>query len=365
MSASFSICYECYMTRRTRIAIPDLLADPFGERLHAAAARRLSVLGARFLFESDSPELLHLVDRAYAGLPRHRLSDHTPSLRVGLLLSPADEPRRRRRGEPPPPRMLSGVGYLGGATGSSDFVMVSPEARKALVVVSRAMLEYSYHARYEFIEFAVFTLAARSQGLVSLHGACIGQAGQGILLMGPTGSGKSTVTLQCLLNGFEILSEDSVFAAPGDMLATGVANFLHVQSDSLRWLERDRDVAAIRKSPVIRRRSGIEKFEVDLRQGNYRLAPKPLKIAAIVFLSAQRAARGPLLKPLPPGELPARLALHQAYAANLPGWAVFRKAASRIPAYELRRGRHPVDAVEPLQALLPGSHAPRPLRRPR
>jgi hypothetical protein len=341
------------MRRPTETESTDVLADPFGERSNAVARRRLDVLGGRFLFESDSPELLRLVDIAYADLPRHRLSRRTPSFRVALLLEPSqDRPRRGRRGEPPPLRMLSGAGYAGGAINSSNFVVVSPRARSGLVAVSESMLRFPYHTRYELIEFAVFTLAARSQGLVSLHAACIGSAGRGLLLMGPTGSGKSTVTLQCLLQGFDIMSEDSVFVAPARMLATGVPNFLHVQSESLRWLKGTEEAAAIRSAPVIRRRSGVAKFEVDLRRGGYRLAPAPMKIAAVVFLSAQDAGRRPLLKVLSTSEMLRRMTAHQAYGANQPGWDLFSRRVSRLPAYELRRGEHPLDAVEPLRALI-------------
>jgi hypothetical protein len=170
--------------------------------------------------------------------------------------------------------------------------------------------------------------------------------------MGPSGAGKSTVTLHCLLQGFDFLSEDSVFVTPDTMLATGIANFLHVRSDSLRWLERTRDVAAIRKSPVIRRRSGVRKFEVNLRRGDYRLAPSPLKVAAVVFLSAQNAGARPLLKPLSKSGLLARLAATQGYAANQPEWNTFSKSVSKLDAFELRRGHHPLEAVEALRSLL-------------
>ena len=162
---------------------------------------------------------------------------------------------------------------LGGATGSSNFVVVSPQELGALVVVSPQMARFHYHTRYELIEFAVFTLAARSLGLVSLHAACVGRAGRGILLMGPSGSGKSTVTLQCLSQGFDFLSEDSVFVAPGTLLATGIANFLHVRSDAATLARADassRRDSQIAGYPPPQRRS---KFEVDLRQGGYRLAP--------------------------------------------------------------------------------------------
>jgi energy-coupling factor transporter ATP-binding protein EcfA2 len=338
------------MTRKNDTMIPDQHADPFGERSPAMMRKHLQLLGGRFRFESNSRELLRLVDEAYADLPRHRLSTGVPPLRVRLWLMSSGLPHRRS--EPPALDMLSGSGFLGGATGSSNFVILSPRERAALVAVSPQMLKFPYHTRYELIEFAVFTLAARSQKLASLHAACVGRNGRGILLMGPSGAGKSTVTLHCLLQGFDFLSEDSVFVTPDTMLATGVANFLHVRSDSLRWLERARDVAAIRKSPVIRRRSGVRKFELNLRRGDYRLAPSPLKIAAVVFLSAQNAGTRPLLKPLSKSGLLARLAATQGYAANQPEWSTFSKNVAQVNAFELRRGRHPLEAVEALGSLL-------------
>ena len=110
------------------------------------------------------------------------------------------------------------------------------------------MLRFPYHTRYELIEFAVFTLASRVQGLVPLHGACVGRAGSGVLLLGPSGAGKSTVTLQCLIEGLGFLAEDSVFVVPDTLLATGVSNFLHVRADSLRWIAQR---SSVTKNPPI------------------------------------------------------------------------------------------------------------------
>lgn len=337
------------MTRQNDSIPPDLFADPFWE--HASQPReRLQLLGARFEFESNSRELLSLVEAAYAGLPRHRLSGAPPRLRVRLLLTLGG--KARKRSEPPPLGMFSGAGFLGGTTEASNFVVLSPSQRSALVAVSPAMLRFPYHARYELIEFAVFTLAARSQGLVPLHGACVGLGGRGALLMGASGSGKSTAALHCLLEGFDFVSEDSVFVTPDTLLATGVANFLHVCSDSLGWLARARDRETIRKSPIIQRRSGVRKYEVDLRRGGYRLAVAPPRLTAVVFLSAQSAGVRPLLTALPKAGLRAKLAALQPYAANQPEWTTFTKNAARLEAFELRRGSHPRETVEALRELL-------------
>jgi len=330
--------------------LSDLHSDPFQEWAAVRMHRDIHLLGARVRFESNSEDLLRLVDSAYGGLPRHKLSRVEPRLRVRLVLTSRE--RKRARVEPAPLQMMSGAGLLAGATGSSGFVVVSPHERGALVAVAPRMLRFPYHTRYELIEFAVFTLAARVQGLVAMHGACVGRAGRGVLLLGASGAGKSTVTLQCMMDGLAILSEDSVFVTPDTLLATGVGNFLHVRADSLRWIAQGHSIAKIRKSAVIRRRSGVRKYEIDLRRDDYPLAERPMKIGAIVFLSARAAAGRPLLQPLRHEDALPMLVREQAYAAKQPPWAQFARTVTRVRFFELRRGQHPSEAVAALRGLI-------------
>jgi hypothetical protein len=344
-------------TKNPRL-IADIESDPFGERTHAAAHRRIKVLGGRFDFESNSAELLQLVDTAYAGLPNHQFSATPPRFRIRLRLTPkAGVPISRRHpskggSRPPAISMIQGGGILGSATDSSTFAVLSPEKREALVSVSRSMLRFPYHVRYELIEFAVFTLASRAQRLVPLHAACIGLNGRGILLMGTTGAGKTTVALHCLLDGFDFLSEDSVFVEPKSMKATGVANFLHVRAESLRWLERSPQTLLIRRSPTIRRRSGVKKFELDLRNKQFLLAQKPLKVIAVAFLTPQRASGGPILRLMSKASATAKMLEMQGYGASLPQWRAFRENFSQLTLFEARRGRHPYETVEALRTIL-------------
>jgi len=337
------------MTRRLTSITPDLFADPFGERAFLPK-KKLQILGARFEFESDSPELMRLVESAYDSLPRHRVAAKPPRLRVRLVAIPGAA--RRKNAEPPPLAMVSGAGFLAGATGSSDFVAVSAEQGAALVAVSAEQLRFPYHTRYELIEFAVFTLAARAQGLIPLHGACVSERGRGALLVGGSGSGKTTAALHCLLEGLDFVSEDSVFVAPESLLATGVANFLHVRSDALRWLGDSPAARSIRGSPVIQRRSGVKKFEVDLRHGGYRLATAAPRLKAIVFLSKEPAGKQPLLTPLSSRGIAAKLAELQAYARGQSGWPLFARSLFRLKAFELRRGTHPRETVGAIRGLL-------------
>jgi hypothetical protein len=343
------------MTPRSRAVPPEIPADPFGERRPAAFHERMQWLGGRFHFEADSTRLRDIVRFAYAKLPSHRLSATAPHFHVKLLLAPKGRLRQAARmsREPPRVRPIAGGGILCGAMESANFMALTPQQRSALVVVSQDMLEFPYHIRYELLEFAVYALAARVQKLVPLHAACVGGNGQGILLLGASGAGKSTLTLHCLLEGFDFLAEDSVLVKPNGLLATGVANFLHVRTDSLRFLRDAGSATAIRNSAIIRRRSGIEKFEIDLRRPQYRLAPAPQRIGSLVFISSKKAGNRPLLTPMRGEAIAELLASDQRYAASQPGWRSFARQASGLPAFELRRGEHPMQAVDALHALLP------------
>jgi hypothetical protein len=347
---------------------PDSESDPFGERARARFRKTMTLLGARVRFDSDSRGLLALAVAAFGRLPAHRLplraqqrtQPRAPLLRISLRLAPpprSPAPSTRRAGrasEPAPLQLVHGAGVIGGVSESAALVLIAPRERAALVRVPAQDLHHGYHTRYELIEFAVFALAARVLGLVSVHGACVGRKGRGVLLLGPSGAGKSTLMLHAALRGLDFLSEDSVFIEPASLLATGAANFLHLRADSLRWLRDPVQTAAIRESPIIRRRSGVEKFEIDLRRKPFRLARQPLAIEAVVFLSARPPGARALLQPLSTAQCRRRFAATQAYAASQPQWRTLSRNLRRLKAYEMRRPRHPEEAAAALQSCLGG-----------
>jgi hypothetical protein len=290
------------------------------------------------------------VRHAYAALPAHRFGARAPRLTVALVRLPAPALRASRT-QPPPLVPAAGGGLLAAAMAGSALMSVDAARRGALVAVSAAHLKFSYHVRYELLEFAVYLLAARAQGLVPLHAACVGRNGRGALLLGPSGAGKSTFMVESLAQGLEFLAEDSVLVQPRSLRATGIANFLHLRADSLRFVTSRALARHIRASPVIRRRSGAAKFEVDLRRPGLRLAAAPLRLRALVFLSPARA-RGQLLHPLTRELARARLLAEQPYAAGQEGWQEFLARAAQLPAFELRRAPHPRAAVAAVARLL-------------
>ena len=328
----------------------DSASDPFGERTDCSLRTRAKVLGGVFEFETNDLSLLQLVDSVYEGLPAHTFSIEAPHFRIRLVLSNDAGPAVGD--EAPPVRLQSGPGILCGTMDAANFAVVSPAQRTGLIAVSRNMLRHAQIVRYELIEFAVYTLASRAQQLASLHAACVGRNQQGLLFIGDGGAGKSTLTLHCLIQDMELVAEDAVFVASDTLLASGVGTFLHVRADSLEFLRQSGDDEWIRTSPVIRRRSGVEKFAIDLRRSRYHIARTPVRIAGVIFLSAQRASERALLTPLHESELVERLEASQPYAANQPVWATFLRHISGVRAFELRRGEHPREAVEALRRII-------------
>lgn len=337
------------MTTTTWSVDPRRIADPFGERAPLALSRSYGLLGANFDFLSDSAELLALADAAYRGLPAHRLDG--PTLQVELRLADDDAAFAM---EPPRPRMLGGAGLVGATVDAHNLVIVLPQAGRAVVQLSRSMLAFPYHARYELIEFAVFQLAARTQGLVALHAGCVGLDGVGALLMGVSGAGKSTLTLHAALQGLDFLTEDGSFVEPQGLRVTGVSNFLHLRFDALAWIDDVALRARAQASPVIRRRSGVEKFELDLRGGWARLAAQPLQLQHLVFASPEVGQGGALLRALAADELLERLHGDQAYAMGQPGWPRFVQGCRQLRGWVLRRGAHPAEGAAALRSLLMG-----------
>jgi energy-coupling factor transporter ATP-binding protein EcfA2 len=326
-------------------------ADPFGE--HAAAPLRMHfrVLGGDFTVESSDEALLDLVAQAFGGLPKHRLTPRPQRFGVRLVLTTVARPSAREAA-PPRPMLSAGAGLLCATVDAGSFAVLDVARSSALVCVSKAMLRRRYHARYELIELAFLTLATRAQSLVPLHAACVGSHDRGVLLMGASGAGKSTLSLHALAGGMQVLSEDSAFVVPESLRATGVSSYLHLSRPALRFLQAKQLRRTVERSPIIERRSGARKFEVDLRKFPGSIARGPLQIAATVFLSARPAGNQPAIRELKRADFLARLRREQPYASAQPSWHTFERRILATPAYEMRRTQHPDSAVRLLRDLL-------------
>ncbi|SMC78639.1 hypothetical protein [Papillibacter cinnamivorans] len=76
----------------------------------------------------------------------------------------------------------------------------------------------AYKSREEFYRSGhalvlLFSLWAQDRDLILLHGAAVGEAGEGVLICARGGSGKSTLSIACLLAGLDFVSDDYVLVS--------------------------------------------------------------------------------------------------------------------------------------------------------
>ena len=324
--------------------------DPFGERPRRTWRRRYLVLGARVDFECETAALAAVVDAAYAGLPVTRARRGMPVYRVCLRFLSSDT--ADYRGAPPCPRFSSGGGLISATFNETNYSVVAPALRSALVVASPAMLARPHDLRSELLEFAVLTLVTRDQPVLPLHAACVGVRDRAVLLLGESGAGKSTATLQCLLAGLGVLAEDVVFVEPRRLTVTGVPNYIHLRLETLRLLPAPL-ARRIRRAPVIERRySGVRKYEMDLRGTARARLLLPARLVAVVVLSRKVSRGGNLMRELPARELSRALDRDQPYARSRPFWRMLRASLRRLPKFRLERGAVAADTATALAALL-------------
>jgi hypothetical protein len=324
--------------------------DPFRERRRRTWRRRYLLLGACFDFECETAALAAVVDAAYDGLPVTRPRRGMAVYRVCLRFTADDT--ARARGAPPRPRFSSGAGLISATIDASNYSVVAPGVRSALVVASPALLARPHELRCELLEFAVFTLVARDQPVLPLHAACVGSRDRAVLLLGESGAGKSTATLQCMLAGLGALSEDVVFVEPRRLTVTGVPNYMHLRLETPRLLPAAL-ARRIRRAPIIERRhSGVRKYEVDLRGTASSKLLLPVKLVAVVVLSRKVSHGRSLLRELPARELLRALDRDQPYARSRPLWRTLRAGLRRLPKFRLERGAAATDTATALTALL-------------
>jgi hypothetical protein len=328
--------------------VSDFAADPFGERVVTPHRAVVRALGAEFHVSSNSRDLLKLVDEAFGGLPAQRLARPAPRLSVRMILVNHAGPSR----SPAPMRLSSGAGLLIGSFDATNFGVIQPATRSALLVVSRGMLDFRALLRYELVEFVFLTLAPRVQGLLPLHAACVSLRGRALLLVGSAGAGKSTLSAHCLLAGCDFVAEDAVFVDTSTLRATGVGTFLHLRRDALVFFEDTPLARHARQARLIRRRSGARKLEIDLRRVGSPIARRAPQLAGVVLVSP-RPARGPdSLLPVDVATMSAALRREQPYAASHGPWSAFTRSLAKLPCFELRRAGHPAEAARRLHALL-------------
>jgi hypothetical protein len=101
----------------------------------------------------------------------------------------------------------------------------------------------------------LLSVLAGSVGLIELHGACVAIGQKGLILAGPSRSGKSTLALALTAASFRFLSDDRTFCSlvQGKLLAWGLPRPLKLRREAAPWFDnlRDQEPTAVQNGETV------------------------------------------------------------------------------------------------------------------
>jgi hypothetical protein len=134
------------------------------------------------------------------GRIRQHFDERAPQIYVGVLEGTSIEC--------PPAPVVRGRSHLMTSTADAEnFATCDLRSGYAFCWLTRAVAENASYLRYYFLEAVGLTLLEQWY-TVSLHAACVEWNGQGVLLCGDSGAGKSSLALACARRGWTFLSDD-------------------------------------------------------------------------------------------------------------------------------------------------------------
>ena len=211
--------------------------------------------------------------------------------------------------------------------------------------LTRAAVTHGDFLRYNFLEGMVYTLLD-TQYLATIHGACISRDGCGVLLVGESGAGKSSLTYACTRRGWTYISDDAsslVLRRRGRTVVGNPRTFRFRPSVSALFPELQGHV---------KQRNGKPTLEVRSDQFPLMKVAQECEVGYVVFLNrkpSQQEAQG--LLPVPRADRfrrlfqnpwPVELGIHEDRMAAI-------ERLIEVPGYELS-----YQAFDPAIDLLEG-----------
>jgi len=157
-------------------------------------------LGFSLKIATNSQEVLQGAEESWACF-RKVFSEPPMEFRIGVLEGSS--------AECPPAPALKGYRNLSVRIADREnFAVADMRQGFAFAWLTPAVVRNRPYLRYRFLEAtALFLLDALY--LTPIHGACVQLAGQGVLLCGDSGAGKSSLAFACVRRGWTFLSDDS------------------------------------------------------------------------------------------------------------------------------------------------------------
>jgi hypothetical protein len=180
---------------------PDIAAaDPLDASVPLKLRHVLFPYGFPLHIKSTDPEVIRAAELSW-GCFEQRFRESPVELR--FMISEETERRRLR-----PPRFRAQANLLTIVAGLDNFACCDLSRGFGFACLTKTALANQDYFRFHFLEAMVYTLLD-TQHLVALHAACIEMNGRGVMFVGESGAGKSSLAYACARRGHVYISDEA------------------------------------------------------------------------------------------------------------------------------------------------------------
>jgi len=195
---------------------PIVPIDPMLAHVELPLQRTFYPMGFPLQVLTNCEEVLEIAEESWRGF--HPLFDMPPiRFHIGITAGGTGDC-------PPAPSSRVREHLCSHVADGENFAISDAAAAFTFLWLSETTLAHRDYVRYFMLESAaMFHLAARYA--IGIHAACVNFDGQGLLLCGDSGAGKSTFAYACARAGFTYVTDDASFLVVGreDSLVVGNA----------------------------------------------------------------------------------------------------------------------------------------------
>jgi hypothetical protein len=312
--------------------------DPLRRDVRLERTVTIPVLGVPVRYESNDDAVILAAEEAFGAW---HVAEHVPQLlsdqrvRVRIFVEEGDErgvvhsPITYRM--PDPDRVVLRT--------AGSIAVADVARRDATAYVTRELVRDSAHFRYGVLE-AITLVVLTQLDRQPVHAAAIVRDQAGLLLAGPSGTGKSTLTYAATRHGFKVLAEDMVYVQMRPRLRVwGLPGHLHLPAAARRHFPE------LESSLPTLLANGKEKIAINLRALNA-LPEMPVAPRAGICLLTRSGGK-PSLEMLSSEDLTDRMTTRLE-----PGFDVFAETVvpaiemlARFGGWRLSLGDDPEDAI--------------------
>jgi hypothetical protein len=178
------------------------LADPGTPTTSLPFETDVFPFGFAVRIKSNHRSVMEIAQESWSCFTRQFL---TRPIELGFTIS-------KCRGErtPPQARFRAQSNLLIAVADADNSAMCDLRAGFGFAHLSEAGIRDEAYFRYNFLEAIAYTLLD-VQHVVAIHAACVAKNGEGFLLFGESGAGKSSLAYACARRGWTYISDDCTF----------------------------------------------------------------------------------------------------------------------------------------------------------